>query len=534
MRITNNMMIGNLLRNLDKNRQLMERSNRALSSGKKFSFPGEDPIGTGKSMGFNSGLIRNDQYRSNIEDGLTWLENTDSALSDASEVLLRARELSIYGANETHDQISREGIAAEIDGLRDHLLQVGNSSYAGRYIFSGEKTSTKPFDQDGSYQGDSNSFMFEIAPGNYMEINLPGSEVFGDSSVTAEDDSVISILDKIADNLRQRPTIDLESLNIDEETGVTAIDAEGLKEGDYQLAIESLTGEVDAEATEVDSLLSGSRETFFGGLINAGSDNDSPYSGSLEMTVLEDGIDVDDNSLQVLVRGHLYDGDGNYHWLEGEYELDLGADEDADILNIDASDFGGPEDLNIAAGEDLGGIAEGEFEAGDMVHLSLSGAVADGEDYTRVRLSSGQLEHNFHFTQGFMDQDQFDLNFFNLDDNLTHDGTISLTMEEPGDGEISFDYRVQELGGNNLERLDEMLNRVLTYRSTMGGRVNRLDLNKNRLEDNKLRLETVLSKTEDADIAEEIMELKMQETVQRAALASGARIIQPSLVDFLQ
>ena len=44
----------------------------------------------------------------------------------------------------------------------------------------------------------------------------------------------------------------------------------------------------------------------------------------------------------------------------------------------------------------------------------------------------------------------------------------------------------------------------------------------------------LLSKTEDLDVAEAIIYLKAQENVYRAALATGARIMQPTLVDFLR
>jgi flagellar hook-associated protein 3 FlgL len=47
-------------------------------------------------------------------------------------------------------------------------------------------------------------------------------------------------------------------------------------------------------------------------------------------------------------------------------------------------------------------------------------------------------------------------------------------------------------------------------------------------------LRELLSKNEDADMAEVIMNLKMEENVYRASLAGGAKIIQPSLVDFLR
>ena len=69
---------------------------------------------------------------------------------------------------------------------------------------------------------------------------------------------------------------------------------------------------------------------------------------------------------------------------------------------------------------------------------------------------------------------------------------------------------------------------------TVGARVNRLELQQSRLESIQETFTSLLSKTEDANMAEVIMQLQLQENVYRASLAAGARIIQPSLLDFLR
>ena len=46
-------------------------------------------------------------------------------------------------------------------------------------------------------------------------------------------------------------------------------------------------------------------------------------------------------------------------------------------------------------------------------------------------------------------------------------------------------------------------------------------------------LRELISYTEDADVASLIMDLKNQENILQSSLETGARIIQPSLLDFL-
>ena len=54
------------------------------------------------------------------------------------------------------------------------------------------------------------------------------------------------------------------------------------------------------------------------------------------------------------------------------------------------------------------------------------------------------------------------------------------------------------------------------------------------IESEQIYLRELRSKVEDIDIAEAITEFMMQENAYQAALATGARIVYPSLIDFLR
>lgn len=90
------------------------------------------------------------------------------------------------------------------------------------------------------------------------------------------------------------------------------------------------------------------------------------------------------------------------------------------------------------------------------------------------------------------------------------------------------------LSGARLGELDTVLENVLNWRAEMGAKINRVELAKNRLEQTELNFKDLLSKTDDADMAQVITELKTKEEVYRSSLAAGARIMQPTLLDFLR
>ncbi|MHB1190775.1 MAG: flagellin, partial [Armatimonadota bacterium] len=78
------------------------------------------------------------------------------------------------------------------------------------------------------------------------------------------------------------------------------------------------------------------------------------------------------------------------------------------------------------------------------------------------------------------------------------------------------------------------LNNVIAVRSQMGGRLNRLESTNNMLLDLKLSMSNLLSETEDADLAEAILDLRTQENVYQAAAATAGRVLDISLVNYLK
>ncbi|MGC5774375.1 flagellar hook-associated protein FlgL [Paenibacillus pabuli] len=87
---------------------------------------------------------------------------------------------------------------------------------------------------------------------------------------------------------------------------------------------------------------------------------------------------------------------------------------------------------------------------------------------------------------------------------------------------------------NQLDNIDSRMDKMLAIRSEIGAKTNRVDLMMGRLDDLGINLTDLQSKVEDADYAELAMQSKIQENIYNASLSAGAKIISPSLVDFLR
>ncbi|WP_077301288.1 flagellar hook-associated protein FlgL [Virgibacillus pantothenticus] len=93
---------------------------------------------------------------------------------------------------------------------------------------------------------------------------------------------------------------------------------------------------------------------------------------------------------------------------------------------------------------------------------------------------------------------------------------------------------IEEVIGESISDLDSGANQIIDARAGLGARMNRLELVENRLSDQKIMATKMKSDNEDVNFAEAITNLIKQESLHRAALSAGSRIIQPSLVDFLR
>lgn len=87
---------------------------------------------------------------------------------------------------------------------------------------------------------------------------------------------------------------------------------------------------------------------------------------------------------------------------------------------------------------------------------------------------------------------------------------------------------------NLLGDLDKDIENLLQVRGEVGAKMNTVEVIKDRAEEMTLNFTSLLSKTEDTDMGEAVMKLNILESVYKASLSIGARVIQPTLVDFLR
>ncbi len=178
IRFTNDILSRQTLFDLGNITDTLAKTQQQLSSGKRITAPEDDPYGSGRAVSLRNELADVQQYRVNINDASAWAQQTDSSLGNVTDLLQRARELTVQAANGTQNQSSLNAIASEMTQIKASLLAEANSTYNGRYIFSGTATNVAPYPSN-AYAGTTLPVQRLIAPGEVVKVNQDGPSAFG-------------------------------------------------------------------------------------------------------------------------------------------------------------------------------------------------------------------------------------------------------------------------------------------------------------------------------------------------------------------
>lgn len=160
-----------------------------LSSGLRVSSLSDDPSAAAQSVQLGTQISRIDTYIQTASNQSSMLQMTDATLGEVVAQLTSAISLAVQGANGTLNSSNLQAIAQQVAGIRDQVLALANTSYQGHYLFAGSQGSTKPFALNTTtspatvaYSGDANVQFIETPGGQRIQVNLPGTSIFGSGS----------------------------------------------------------------------------------------------------------------------------------------------------------------------------------------------------------------------------------------------------------------------------------------------------------------------------------------------------------------
>lgn len=143
MRITNSIMQNNTLYNINNNKVAEDKLSSQMSTGKKVSKPSDDPVVAIRALRLHTNVTEVKQYYTyNSSDAESWMKTTQDAMSNLTDIINNLYEQVGKGAKKGMQSSDLKVIQEEMDSLVQEYYSIGNTDYAGRFIFTGYRTDT--------------------------------------------------------------------------------------------------------------------------------------------------------------------------------------------------------------------------------------------------------------------------------------------------------------------------------------------------------------------------------------------------------
>lgn len=550
MRITNKIMQRNNLSNINTNKVNEDRLSTQMSTEKKINRPSDDPVVAIRALRLRSGVTEVSQYYSkNIPDAESWINVTQDALNNLTQILTNMISQCNKGANNYLETEDREIILEQMKALANEIYATGDADYAGRYVFTGYRTDTPlSFTEettqlfDITEQLSTNDVddvtkvytdqLLNLNESNYMEDGMAVKEQSIDA-VTCH--RIRLAYDDCLGDGSETPSISFQQMKMkqkmDEATGLPAVDGDG--NPIYE-------PEIGPDGKPVYETV-----TWGADVIQTVHSYDDPYS-----------VAAGDPDAVVFVpeTGELLMGENRYGQLM--------------TVKDDASTAANEGEIRV-------GYQKSHWEKGDLRPQHYFACTSDpGDPEKEIRYNSGYLEggekgQSIEYDVGFNQTIRV---------NSTADECFKHGIGREADDLIAAMQNVKDLeevksrltklreksegDEEKTARLDEQLdavNKALTLAkdkeqklfesgitafqkhlddanlciTNCGNRGSKLELIENRMKTQKTTFETLKSNNEDIDIADVTIQLKSATTVYEAALLAAGKVMQATLLNYI-
>jgi flagellar hook-associated protein 3 FlgL len=159
------------------------------STGKKINNGSEDASLYSREIFVDDRIRTYEGIKTQIERTTAQNNTSDSTIGEMKKLFEVVKTELIKANTDTTSDEGRKAIALNIAGIRENLLDLGNTQIEGEYLFSGSDTSIKPFSTNGSesivYNGDNISRKIAVDDGSYRERGVNGYDVMTYPSSTA-------------------------------------------------------------------------------------------------------------------------------------------------------------------------------------------------------------------------------------------------------------------------------------------------------------------------------------------------------------
>jgi flagellar hook-associated protein 3 FlgL len=191
MRVTFSSAYGKLNHNISQAKEDIDRLNTMASSGSRILKQADDPLAWSQAIDFRQTIRQIDAYKRNIDFAVGWSQSTDNALNQMTNLVEQAKQQATQAISVPSSE-KRQAQTQALDQIVQQAVNLANTQYGGRYLFSGQQFTTAPFTMTkdpisgevqsiSTYQGDTQDLDVRVGNGALQTVNLNGQEVFANA-----------------------------------------------------------------------------------------------------------------------------------------------------------------------------------------------------------------------------------------------------------------------------------------------------------------------------------------------------------------
>ena len=446
------------------------RAQEQVSTGKRILRPSDDGVGTAISMSLTRQKAAVEAHLTGVGSVQPVLATSTIELEEASELLSEARALVLQAMNGSQSPSDRASIGDQIDQIADTLFEISNTRFGDRYLFAGTDTVHPPFVNDPSGV---NGFVRYQGNTDEQRIRIGNG-------------TTVSI------NLPGNQVFGGDQLTGTEYSGLTGLsrgsDADsGQGYSSIFLRTDSVTG---ANVAGIDLGSAGGSTILGDHVLEIDAVNRTVRLGSGQAvsipTPAEDNLVVrNEDGGQVVLDMTAWNGAFVTTTLTGEGSISL----DGSVYTpLDRSQS----NLQLQ-----------DPASGNLLHVDATGVTRSGQEVVAFKGAT---------------------NLFDTLHGIANE-LRSSTSENVGDVQKGLNLRFDELVKGH--------ERLLTGLGKLGSRHERLNSTEVRLRDLSTQLSGLQSRATDVDMASAILELQEAEQTLQLTQATGARLMQQSLLNYL-
>jgi len=178
MRITTNTLYSKFIYDQQNTYTDLNTVTNQLSTGMKIDKIYDDPTVFTNTLRLDNESNSLNQVLNTSKTAQTFADNTDTTLNDMTKTLDSFKTKLLQAANADNDETSYGALADELEGLKDHLQTLANTSIDGKFLFSGTAFNTKPISDNGDYNGNDKRIKAKLGSNVEVPYNIDGASLF--------------------------------------------------------------------------------------------------------------------------------------------------------------------------------------------------------------------------------------------------------------------------------------------------------------------------------------------------------------------